>query len=1204
MALNKTLVPLNFSTSLDKSKDEKLAIPSKFNRLENLEFDRLNTIRQRGGTTNTDISHSPNSPDNIRKLHMFGNELLIEAANNFYSLLPAGSTPLAANTSFGNEQAFERTTSSIRDIAAGNGDVSVGMSVAYSVPNQMECWSWAQKPAFDGTSSSGTLMYKLVDTANNVVVSRGVLETASDAAAFPTVIARTSGTTTIFYIYYLRTNGTNLDLCLKSVAVTSGAVGAVSARVVIQASYTTVSDGALFDVAYDSATDFIAVSYASATVWTLKSLLGSDGTTVSRSATQALVTGGSSYLGVAFSRNGTDVYAYATVFDGTDLKSLTMRVNSATATSSATLVSGVVDAQNTSIPIASPWSNNSVIVFYQRADRSVSDLVRSIWYVITPANGASANTPTPFATNVGIGSRPFVYNNGGVTPAAAPAICLYGTLPSDTQSTGYLFRFGSDHFFGTQNSTYIPPTILAKVPPGVSAQYNTEIPVHANVYTSPGVGLYASSEVVHIPIIRRGRASLRTVPHAFGSAGALIDDTPNALAVLDVTFDNPPNSLQAQRTLFMAGANPSIWDGERIHEAGFHYYPQDVVLTQSTNAAGKLTLTNEYFVVFTYEWVDAQGVTHRSAPSVPVGITLTGTNNYITAAVPYLGLTSKQRVTEGTEKQVTIVPWVSVGNPPGGTNTIYYRAPGDAYNGIVLYNNVLGSGRASIPIGFVTDDDLISNELLYTTGGAFENEAFPPSLAVCLHQNRVWSIIADNTLQYTDEIDERFFAPATSESYQVRIPPNGGKVTALASMDDKLVVFCERQIFAIFGEGPNRLGQQSTLSNPQCVSAQLGCPLGYQDSVILEPNGVWFYSNNDGGGVRMLSRNLSIQMDPEDPTRFLGASADSIFSGATNGDIIACSNELKSQLRWYINRGTSGLVVVYNYEQRKWSTFTPVDSSGGAVSARGSFWHASTTELFEMSNEPGGLDNSQGVPVVAETAWIDVAGKLGFERIYRLQVLGTLTPGNVLTVEVGYDYAAAYTESSTYILTLPSISSVCVALKIPSATGGGNPGDEVDGNTSGATGTLVVRDGDYWIVSGVTGTFQVGEDVIAPDSGAHGTVTEVGTAWTLTSGGGAVGDSLYVIGTDIVGLITFISGPNVVVTGTGVETAVVDQLITTNSDISLLNIQHHLKNQKCTAVRFRFSTTSSNLEVVRFSAFTLQVGVKQGINKTPAARRF
>lgn len=1198
MALNKVAVPLNFSTSVDKSEDSKLEQPAKFSQLQNLEFDRINTVRQRGGLTDTDISHSPQSPDTIRRLHAFNDDVLIEASDNFYNLLPVGSTPLAPQTAYGNTRTFERTTSDLRDITSGSIEVSGAVGLAYSVPNKIECWAWAQIPAFSD-NSSGTLMYKLVDTVNGVTVAQGVLEPTANAAGLPVVVARTVVNTTAFYIYYLRENGANFDLCMKSVSVTAGVAGSPSARNVIQASYTTVADGSLFDVQYDETLDAIGLTYVSATTWTLKRINGSDGKTVVLTGTTAL--GGPTRPVVTFSRDNSTTYIYAIALIGTDLKAFTMNATSG-ATTTGTVVSGLTDIEYMYAPISAPWANNSVVVFYQRGDKTDSYLVRSIWYTTTPANGNSGATLTPFATNVTLNGRPFVYHNGGTTNAASPAIGFYATLLTELQSTGFVMRFGSDHYFGTPSTTYYPPAILAKVRPGVASFYNPEYALPNSAYVE---SLDDGSDVVHIPILRRGRAVLSTTPQGFG--GAVTDQTPKTLAALDVTFSHPANSVVAQRTLFLAGANPAIWDGERIHEAGFHFFPEDIALTQSTDANGHLTLTQTYYVVFTYEWTDAKGVTHRSAPSVPVGITLTGTNNLITATVPNLGLTDKQWVDEGFEKAVSIVPWISTGNPAGGINTLYYRSPDNVYNYPSLFANTLTSSRASISLGYVPDSAIIANELLYTTGGAFENEAFPPSQHTILHQRRLWSVLPENVIQYTDEIDERFFAPATSESYQITIPFTSGKVTSLASMDDKLVVFCERQIYVITGEGPNRLGQQSTLSQPQCVSSQLGCPLGFADSVILEPNGVWFYSDNDGGGVRMLSRNLTIQADPDGPSRFLGAAADEFFSSATNVKIIAASNESKSQLRWYIDRAESGLVVVYNYEQRKFSTFTPINSAGGAIVGRGSFWHADDNQLFKMSNTPGGLDASVSVPVLAETAWIEPGGKLAFDRIYRIQLLAELRPNNQLTLEVGYDYEDEYNETATFTKALPTILQTLTVYEFSNQSGSLFPGDTMVGNESGATGVIVAFNNvDRLYLSGVTGTFKVGENVTDTDTLANTVCTGTGDgAWQMADVSPySVSQTLYVPVSGTVGIVAEIVDDVLDMTGETVVNAITGDAVSTTPNAQILNIEHHLQRQKCTAVRFRLTVDSNTSEVVRFSAFTLQVGVKKGLNKIPTLRRF
>jgi hypothetical protein len=488
-----------------------------------------------------------------------------------------------------------------------------------------------------------------------------------------------------------------------------------------------------------------------------------------------------------------------------------------------------------------------------------------------------------------------------------------------------------------------------------------------------------------------------------------IDVTPSRVAMATLTCKVPLPSLEAQRALFMPGACPMSYDGVRGHEAGFQHYPEGVTGVGVATGGGALTNAT-YGICFLYEWEDAKGVVWRSAPSVPLSVAL-GANNALSCTLPHLRITDKQgNYTLADERRGAVR---LVGFRTEANGSIYYRDVPTV--GSAAENNP-GALSAATWITELSDALLIKNELLPTTGGGLENEAFNSSTIACVHQRRIFTVMQEEAsfVQYTDEIDERFLAPATNEVYRIPVPVDGGSVVGLASMDDKLVIFCQRRIYYVYGEGPNRLGQQNGYSLPQMCSASLGMLGGSHESLALTPDGIWFMSS--AGGLRLLTRGLQVAMglDEDGVKSYLGRETDGHFTAAFTS-IRAHSITSRNQVRWYVSTDSDGFVVVWDYQNQQWSKFTNFVANGGSVSARDAFWHCNGTTLFK-SQTVGGYDlpfagtNS----VLFETAWLSLTGFSGYQRVYAVQFLMNALASVSVQVEVAYDGSATYAAAVTH----------------------------------------------------------------------------------------------------------------------------------------------------------------------------------------------
>ena len=95
-----------------------------------------------------------------------------------------------------------------------------------------------------------------------------------------------------------------------------------------------------------------------------------------------------------------------------------------------------------------------------------------------------------------------------------------------------------------------------------------------------------------------------------------------------LSFGNPIFTESLGGNLNTSGGIVSAYDGQNVVEQNFFLYPENVELS-STGIGGTLG-NGSYQYCATYEWTDAQGQLHVSAPSVPLTVDFTTTPKFFT----------------------------------------------------------------------------------------------------------------------------------------------------------------------------------------------------------------------------------------------------------------------------------------------------------------------------------------------------------------------------------------------------------------------------------------------------------------------------------------------------------------------------------------------------------------------------------------------
>lgn len=445
-----------------------------------------------------------------------------------------------------------------------------------------------------------------------------------------------------------------------------------------------------------------------------------------------------------------------------------------------------------------------------------------------------------------------------------------------------------------------------------------------------------------------------------------------------------PERLTAELdgSLFIASSCPSVYDGVGVTEHNFHLYPEGL---SGTRTAGGSLPDGTYQICCHWEWVDGRGKLVRSIPSVPVTVVLSsGGSSRIIYSVPPLVLTDKT----SPRAEVSVV---FSRTEAGGSN--FYRV--SSVSSPTL-NNPASTTNITLTDGTL-DAALISNELLYTTGGVLERGPAPACTIVTTHQGRLFvtGLESGNAVAYSGALIDGEVA-GFNEALVLRPQDAGGSNTGLASMDDKLLIARERRWEYISGEGPNALGQQNGYSEPQMATGELGAKRRNSRSLLLTDDGIWFRSDN---GLRLLSRGLSIARDSRGT--YLGSEVDGLV-----GEVLASLLDRRTnQLKFF-----DGLnAYVFDQQFRQWSKFTGHTASDAAewlgVPA---FIEDDLDGAVRLASSSLFTDDGAAIQFKLETGWLSVAGVQGFQRVYELMLLGTFYGAATLQVFVGYDFADAY----------------------------------------------------------------------------------------------------------------------------------------------------------------------------------------------------
>lgn len=429
------------------------------------------------------------------------------------------------------------------------------------------------------------------------------------------------------------------------------------------------------------------------------------------------------------------------------------------------------------------------------------------------------------------------------------------------------------------------------------------------------------------------------------------------------------------QNLNLSGGFLWSYDGYTPVEQGFHVWPDDVGATPSTT--GGFMAAQDYFYVATYEWTDNQGLINRSAPSIPLAVTTTGTTSSVTVNVPTLRLTYKVK----NKVSLVIYRWSTA-------NQNYFQVTKVA---APVLNDPTADSIAIVDTS--NDSDIVGNTILYTTGGVIENIAMPATSLLTTYKSRLVGVNAEdpNQIWFSKQVVENVPVEMSDLLTRYIAPTAGaqgstGPITALCPMDDKLILFKKNAIVYQTGNGPDNTGANDDTSEAVFITSTVGC--SNQSSIVFTPGGLMFQSDK---GIWLLGRDLS--------SSYIGAPVEDFTTSGTVESAVNVPGT--NQVRFTLS---SGITLMYDYYYAQWGSFTNVP----AVSAtlyQGLHTYINAHGAVYQETIGKYLDGSSPVNLSFTTSWINMGGLQGFQRAYYFYLLGSFLSPHKLTIQIGYDYS-------------------------------------------------------------------------------------------------------------------------------------------------------------------------------------------------------
>ena len=914
MALEKQKINIAFAQGVDTKSDPKQVIPGKLLTLENGVFQKTNSIIKRNGYAALSTSMIDGSSVSAAVgISTFKDELFLLANGNSYSFSPSLNK---WSKSKGSYVPLNINRSSV-GVSYGNGSPYSAIDTWLDTTNNL------QFCLFTKLRTGNDLYYSVKDLTTNTFIVNDIQlgsGTLSSVKQYFRVVKMGSDFVVIFDATYSGTSA------LYYIKINTSTLTTQSTPVAIATRGTSVGD-------YKTETPFDAI--VSNGIIHLSYADGAANTLYLVTISPSYVIFGSSVLGVdalygscLFADASNNIWIGAN--SGTTVNALGYTNAFASSIFSAVSI-GTGSTLRNIVGIIDPVLPARGYFYWTDANVSGSNIYTNpnkvrVNYVDYSGGTGTAGTAADVLGNASLFSKPFNYNS-----KKHLIVNCYDTS-----------NFYSYYLIDVESTVVCEGKLLNQ---SANALWGNTVPVYA-----------VSSATFTTLLVELNSDSESYIVYTY-----------------NLSYDHKPIFAEIANNLHITGGFIYMYDGKQVCEHSFLVNPTTASVTGATGSGS--VAAGDYYYKYTYEWVDAYGQLHISAPSNPsVKVTL-GATGTLTVVIPTLQLTNRQ-------DQI----FIGLYRSSDGIN--FYKYLNSGYNGEIKNSTTANTVTFSDIYAFATYYQ--GQPLLYTDSNEVANIDPGAVTYLATYNQRLIAIPAENqnTWWYSKEVIPS--APGNagtpiyfSDSFISTVDERAGGINGVLQLDEKLLFFKRNNIFALAGNGPAVDGSGNDFNPPQVIATDTGCIEG--QSIVLGPSGIMFKSAK---GIYLIDRSLSVS--------YIGAPVEAFNTyEVLSADLIYNLNQFRFGL-------SNGQALVYNYLFDQWSVFTN-HAIVQACIYQNKYTFAKSTAVCWQENS-GYLDDTTPISLKLTTSWLSFADLQGFQRVYKLMLLGKWKSSHYLTVQVSHDF--------------------------------------------------------------------------------------------------------------------------------------------------------------------------------------------------------
>lgn len=447
---------------------------------------------------------------------------------------------------------------------------------------------------------------------------------------------------------------------------------------------------------------------------------------------------------------------------------------------------------------------------------------------------------------------------------------------------------------------------------------------------------------------------------------SLVTASTSSLIQVGVNKTEERTAVKTAETIAVNGGMLQTFDGEACFENAFLYHPNtfpwyDVAAytrIESYAGPGSYTPGDRYAFICQFVMMDAMGNITRSAFSRAEVITVGLGHDTIRFRAPYYCTTAFGTTTSPARSVYVDIYRTAIGalGDQSTTYHLYDRIRNDA--GIPSFLYIDTNVQGGVP---VIDSILEVRPVLLDE--AYDTVMPPAFSVIASHRNRLYGA-SRNAIWYSKEFIE---GESVGFADEQTIELLGENVVSMISLDDKLLIFTDSKIYALYGDGPVDTGAGVQFASPIPIANDLGCIA--PRSVCLHPNGILFQSR---AGIYNLSRDLQVTFIGEQITDKLTGTVLSAVVHPSENTILIAQSDTTDRL-------------VFDYRTGRWSV-DKLATLGNIVSqciVGGSY--------YALANDTGGATTmlaKESATYLDLGAWMTMRIQFGWTKLGEGAFLG------------------------------------------------------------------------------------------------------------------------------------------------------------------------------------------------------------------------